>query len=72
MRDERRRQLFCSEEGKEKMCEMCWGDMFVPDFMLSLIGWLATVGLKIWPGGSMDQNITVGRLDMQGRLKREF
>jgi hypothetical protein len=54
------------------MCEMCWGDMFVPDFMLSLIGWLATVGLKIWQGGSMDQNITVGRLDMQGRLKREF
>jgi hypothetical protein len=47
MRDERHRQLFCSEEGKEKMCEMCRGYMFVPNFMQSLIGWLATVGLKI-------------------------
>jgi hypothetical protein len=24
MRDERHRQLFCSEERKEKMCERCW------------------------------------------------
>jgi hypothetical protein len=38
MRDERHRQLFCSEERKEKMCEMCRGDIFVLDFMQSLIG----------------------------------
>jgi hypothetical protein len=48
-------------------------DMFVPDFVESLIGCLATVGLKISSGGfyGSEQHNRPPR-NMQGRLKREF